>query len=46
MDKERFVELYHSLHTAPAREMARIKCGNMLAFLDDVIEHLSGATPV
>jgi HD superfamily phosphodiesterase len=44
--EERFVELYQSLHTAPAREMARIKFGNTLAFLDGVIEHLSDATPV
>ena len=44
--EERFVELYQSLHTAPAREMARDKFGNTLAFLDGVIEHLSDATPV
>ena len=44
--EERFVELYQSLHTAPAREMARNKFGNTLAFLDGVIEHLSEATPV
>jgi HD domain len=44
--EERFVELYHSLNTAPAREMAREKFGNTLAFLDGVIEHLSDATPV
>jgi HD superfamily phosphodiesterase len=44
--EERFVELYQSLHTAPAREMARIKFGNTLAFLDGVIEHLGDATPV
>lgn len=44
--EERYVELYQSLHTAPAREMAREKFGNTLAFLDGVIEHLSDATPV
>ncbi|HLX58819.1 MAG TPA: HD domain-containing protein [Ktedonobacteraceae bacterium] len=44
--EERFVELYQSLHTAPARDMARAKFGNTLAFLDGVIEHLSDATPV
>lgn len=44
--EERFVELYQSLHTAPARDMARVKFGNTLAFLDGVIEHLSEATPV
>ncbi len=44
--EERFVELYQSLHTAPAREMAQAKFGNTLAFLDGVIEHLSDATPV
>lgn len=44
--EERFVELYQSLNTAPAREMARMKFGNTLAFLDGIIEHLSDATPV
>jgi HD superfamily phosphodiesterase len=44
--EERFIELYQSLHTAPAREMARVKFDNTLAFLDGVIEHLSEATPV
>ena len=44
--EERFVELYQSLHTAPARAMARDKFSNTLAFLDGVIEHLSDATPV
>ncbi|HEU5375961.1 MAG TPA: HD domain-containing protein [Ktedonobacteraceae bacterium] len=44
--EERFVELFQSLHTAPAREMAREKFGNTLAFLDGVIEHLSDATPI
>lgn len=44
--EERFVELYQSLNTAPAREMARAKFGNTLAFLDGVIEHLSDATPI
>jgi HD superfamily phosphodiesterase len=44
--EERFVELYQSLNTASAREMAREKFGNTLAFLDGVIEHLSDATPV
>jgi hypothetical protein len=44
--EERFVDLYQSLHTAPAREMARVKFGNTLAFLDGIIEHLSDATPV
>lgn len=44
--EERFVELYQSLNTAPAREMANEKFGNALAFLDGVIEHLSDATPV
>ncbi len=44
--EERFVELYQSLNTAPAREMAREKFGNTLSFLDGVIEHLSDATPV
>lgn len=44
--EERFIDLYQSLHTLPAREMAREKFGSTLAFLDGVIEHLSDATPV
>src|SRR5260370_28509975 len=44
--EERFVELYQSLNTAPAREMAKEKFGNTLAFLDGVIEHFSNSTPV
>ncbi len=44
--EERFVELYQSLNTAPARAMAREKFGNTLAFLDGIIEHLQDATPV
>lgn len=44
--EERFIDLYQSLHTAPARKMASPKFGNTLAFLDGVIEHLSDATPV
>ncbi|HLZ61170.1 MAG TPA: HD domain-containing protein [Ktedonosporobacter sp.] len=44
--EERFIELYQSLNTGPAREMAREKFSSTLAFLDGVIEHLSDATPV
>jgi len=44
--EERFIELYQSLHTSPAREQARAKFNHTLAFLDGVIEHLSDATPV
>ena len=44
--EERFVDLFQSLNTNPAREMAREKFGNTLAFLDGVIEHLSDATPI
>ena len=44
--EERFVDLFQSLNTDPAREMAREKFGNTLAFLDGVIEHLSDATPI
>lgn len=44
--EERFVDLFQSLNTAPARAMARVKFGNTLAFLDGVIEHLSDATPI
>jgi HD superfamily phosphodiesterase len=44
--EERFIDLYQSLNTAPARALAKEKFGNTLAFLDGVIEHLSDATPV
>ncbi len=44
--EERFVDLYQSLNTAPARDMAKEKFGHTLAFLDGVIEHLSDSTPV
>ncbi len=44
--EERFIELYQSLNTAPAREIAREKFSKTLAFLDGIIEHLSDATPV
>jgi HD superfamily phosphodiesterase len=44
--EERFVDLFQSLNTAPARTMAQVKFGNTLAFLDGVIEHLSDATPI
>ncbi len=44
--EERFIDLYQSLYTAPAREQARTKFNNTLAFLDGVIEHLNDATPV
>jgi HD superfamily phosphodiesterase len=44
--EERFIELYQSLYTAPAREMAREKFDHTLAFIDGVIEHLSDSTPV
>ena len=44
--EERFIELYQSLCTVPAREIAREKFHSTLAFLDGVIEHLSDATPV
>lgn len=44
--EERFIDLYQSLNTNPAREMARDKFNRTLAFLDGVIEHLSDATPV
>jgi len=44
--EERFIDLYQSLNTDLAREMARAKFNNTLAFLDGVIEHLSDATPV
>lgn len=44
--EERFVDLYQSLNTLPARGLAKEKFGNTLAFLDGVIEHLSDTTPV
>ena len=44
--EERFVDLYQSLNTVPAHNLAQEKFGNTLAFLDGVIEHLSDATPV
>ncbi len=44
--EERFVDLYQSLNTTPARDMAKEKFGHTLAFLDGVIEHLSDSTPV
>lgn len=44
--EERFIELYQSLNTEPAHEMAHEKFNSVVAFLDGVIEHLSDATPV
>ena len=44
--EERFIDLYQSLNTDLAREMAKAKFNNTLAFLDGIIEHLSDATPV
>lgn len=44
--EERFVNLYQSLNTGPARQMAQVKFSNTIAFLDGVIEHLSDATPI
>jgi hypothetical protein len=44
--EERFVTLYQSLNTGPARRMAQTKFGNTLAFLDGVIEYLGDATPI
>jgi HD superfamily phosphodiesterase len=44
--EERFVDLYQSLNTTSARDMAKEKFGHTLAFLDGVIEHLSDSTPV
>lgn len=42
----RFVELYQSLHTAPARRLAQDKFNRTVAFLDGVIEHLWHVTSV
>lgn len=44
--EERFIDLYQSLNTGPAHNIAQEKFGNTLAFLDGVIEHLSDLTPV
>src|SRR6266576_2259113 len=44
--EERFVDLYQTLNTVPAHDLAKEKFGNTLAFLDGVIEHLSDAMPV
>jgi HD superfamily phosphodiesterase len=44
--EERFIDLYQSLNTVPAHNLAKEKFGNTLAFLDGVIEHLSDATPI
>ena len=44
--EERFIDLYQSLNTEAAREMAHDKFNSTVAFLDGVIEHLSDATPV
>ena len=44
--EERFIELFQSLYTTPARTMAQEKFGRTLAFIDGVIEHLSDSTPV
>ena len=44
--EERFIDLYQSLNTETARDMAREKFNSTLAFLEGVIEHLSDATPV
>jgi HD superfamily phosphodiesterase len=44
--EERFIELYQSLNTEPARELAHEKFNQSVAFLDGVIEHVSDATPV
>ena len=44
--EERFIELYQSLNTKPARDLARDKFDRTLSFLDGVVEHLGDATPV
>lgn len=44
--EERFIDLYQSLYTETARDMAREKFGKTIDFLDGVIEHLSDSTPI
>ena len=44
--EERYVELFQSLYTTTARELCREKFGRTLAFLDGVLEQLTGSSEV
>ncbi len=44
--EERYVELFQSLYTTTARELCREKFGRTLAFLDGIIEQLTGSSEV
>ena len=44
--EERYVELFQSLYTDTAKELCREKFGRTLAFLDGVLEQLTGSSEV
>lgn len=44
--EERYVELFQSLYTTTAKELCREKFGRTLAFLDGVLEQLTGSSEV
>jgi hypothetical protein len=44
--EERYVELFQSLYTNAAKELCREKFGRTLAFLDGVLEQLTGSSEV
>jgi HD superfamily phosphodiesterase len=44
--EERYVELFQSLYTDAAKELCREKFGRTLAFLDGVLEQLTGSSEV
>ncbi len=44
--EERYVELFQSLYTDTAKELCREKFGRTLAFLDGVLEGLTGSSEV
>jgi len=44
--EERYVELFQSLYTDSAKELCREKFGRTLAFLDGVLEQLTGSSEV
>jgi HD superfamily phosphodiesterase len=44
--EERYVELFQSLYTTTAKDLCREKFGRTLAFLDGVLEQLTGSSEV
>ena len=44
--EERYVELFQSLYTDAAKDLCREKFGHTLAFLDGVLEQLTGSSEV